>query len=153
MNTDLAGPFNNETINGFKYYPMQPFTNVYTGAVFGYFLKAMSDVQVTEKFPAYSNVKFIRSDNGTEFTNNEFRMLLRKNKIRNETSCPYSLHQNGIAEREARTLSEIARCELIDSNRPKSLWHFVVQKAACTRNGCCDKHTGTTPYTAMAGKR
>lgn len=63
VNTDLAGPVNNESIYGFKY--LQSFTDVYSGAVFVYFLKAKSDVvQATEKFLAdvapYGNVKCIR---------------------------------------------------------------------------------------------
>ena len=75
VNTDLAGPVNNESINGFKY--MHSFTDVCTGAVFVYFLKAKSDaVQATEKYLAdvapYGTVKCIRSDNGTEFTSKEF---------------------------------------------------------------------------------
>lgn len=91
VNTDLAGPVNNESIGGFKY--MQSFTDVYTGAVFVYFLKAKSDaLQAIEKFLAdvapYGSVKCLRSDNGTEFPNREFQSLLRKNKIRHETSCP-----------------------------------------------------------------
>lgn len=49
LNTDLAGPVDNESIYGFKY--MQSFTDVCTGVVFVYFLKAKSDVvQATEKF-------------------------------------------------------------------------------------------------------
>lgn len=156
VNTDLAGPVPNESIAGFKY--MQSFTDVCTGAAFVYFLKAKSDaLQATEKFLAdvapYGRVKCIRSDNGTEYTNREFQELLRKNRIRHETSCPYSPHQNGIAEREGRTLFEMARCTLIDSNLPKSLWHYAVQEAAFTRNRCFNKHTGTTPYTAMTGKK
>lgn len=60
VNTDLAGPVNNDSIYGFKY--LQSFTDVYTGAVFVYFLKAKSDVvQATEIFLAdvapYGNVK------------------------------------------------------------------------------------------------
>lgn len=133
VNTDLAGPVNNESIDRFKY--MQSFTDVCTGAVFVYFLKAKSDaVQATEKYLAdvapYGTVKCIRSDNGTEFTNREFQTLLRKNKIRHETSCPYSPHQNGTAEREGRTLFEMARCKLIESDLPKSLWHYAIQEAA-----------------------
>ena len=156
VNTDLTGPVTNESINDYRY--MQSFTDVCTGAVFTYFLKAKSDaVQATEKFLAdvapYGTVKCIRSDNGTEFTNREFQTLLRKNKIRHETSCPYSPHQNGIAEREGRTLFEMARCKLIDSNLPKSLWHYAVQEAAYTRNRCFNKHLGTTPYTALTGKK
>ena len=152
VNTDLAGPVTNVSIDGFKY--MQSFTDVYTGAVLVYFLKAKSDaVQATEKYLAdvapYGTVKCIRSDNRTEFTNREFQTLLRKN----QTSCPYSPHQNGIAEREGRTLFEMARCKLIDSGLPKSLWHYAIQEAAYTRNRCFNKHVGTTPYTAMTGKR
>lgn len=156
VNTDLAGPVTNGSIDGYKY--MQSFTDVCTGVVFTYFLKAKSDaVQATEKFLAdvapYGDVKCIRSDNGTEYTSREFKTLLRKNKIRHETSCPYSPHQNGIAEREGRTLFEMARCKLIDSNLPKSLWHYAVQEAAYTRNRCFNKHIGTTPYTALTGKK
>ena len=156
VNTDLAGPVTNGSIEGYRY--MQSFTDVYTGVVFTYFLKAKSDaVLATEKFLAdiapYGSVKCIRSDNGTEFTSREFKTLLRKNKIRQETSCPYSPHQNGIAEREGRTLFEMARCKLIDSNLPKSLWHYAVQEAAYTRNRCFNKHIGTTPYTALTGKK
>ena len=113
-------------------------------------------IQATEKFLAdvapYGTVKCIRSNNGTEFTNREFQSLLRKNKINHETFCPYSPHQNGIAEREGRTLFEMARCKLIDSNLPKSLWHYAVQEAAYTRNRCFNKCTGTTPYTTLTGK-
>ena len=156
VNTDLAGPVTNGSIEGYRY--MQSFTDVYTGVVFTYFLKAKSDaVLATEKFLAdiapYGSVKCIRSDNGTEFTSREFKTLLRKNKIRQETSCPYSPHQNGIAEREGRTLFEMARCKLIDSNLPKSLWHYAVQEAAYTRNRCFNKHIGTTPCTALTGKK
>lgn len=89
VNTDLAGPVNNELIYGLQY--RQPFRDVCTGAVFIYFLKAKTNViQATEKFLAdvapYGNVKCIRSDNGTEFI--EFKTLLRKNKNIHETSCP-----------------------------------------------------------------
>lgn len=64
-----------------------------------------------------------------------------------------SPHQNWITEREGRTLFEMARCKLIDSNMPKSLWLFAIQEAAYTRNRCFNKHTGTTPYTAMTRKK
>ncbi|KAL6461078.1 hypothetical protein MHYP_G00310440 [Metynnis hypsauchen] len=125
VNTDLAGPVTNGSIDSYKY--MQSFTDVCTGVVFTYFLKAKSDaVQATEKFLAdvapYGSVKCIRSDNGTEFTSREFKTLLRKNKIRHETSCPYSPHQNVIAEREGRTLFEMARWH--DKGSPAFLVYY-----------------------------
>ena len=41
VNTDLAGPVTNGSIDGYRY--MQSFTDVCTGVVFTYFLKAKSD--------------------------------------------------------------------------------------------------------------
>ena len=93
VNTDLAGPVNNDSIDGFKY--MQSFTDVYMGAVLVYFLKAKNDaVQATEKYLA--------------------------------DVAPY--------------LSTVTYL---------SFWHFAIQEAAYTRNRCFNKHTGTTPYTAL----
>lgn len=61
----------------------------------------------------YGEVKCIRSDNGTEFMSRDFQALITENKIRHETSAPYSLHQNGTAERGWRTLYDMSRCLLI----------------------------------------
>lgn len=85
------------------------FTDDFLGAVFIYFLKSKSDVVLaTEKFLSvaspFGKVKSMRSDNGAEFTSREFKPLLRKKKIRHETSVPYSPHQNGTTERYWRTL-------------------------------------------------
>ena len=72
-----------------------------TLASFVYFLQNKSDtVKATEKFLAdsapFGDVKCIRSDNGTEFTCSAFKTLLRNNRIRHETSVPYSPHQMGL---------------------------------------------------------
>ena len=61
--------------------------------IFPYFIKVKSDTtKATEKFIAdvapYGKVKCIRSDNGTEFTGQEFQSLLRSKGIRHETSAP-----------------------------------------------------------------
>ena len=134
------------------------FTDDYSNAVFVYFLKKKSDaVQATEKFLAdvspYGKVMCMRSDNGTEFTGGDFQALLRKSKIRHETTAPYSPHQNGTAERGWRTLFEMGRCMLIESELPKHLWHYAVQTAATVRNRCLNKRTGLTPYEMLTNKK
>ena len=126
--------------------------------MFVYFLKKKSDaLQATEKFFAdvspYGKVRCIRSDNGTEFTCGDFQALLRRNKIRHETTAPYSPHQNGTAERGWRTLFEMGRCMLVESELPKHLWHYAVQTAAVVRNRCFNKRTGLTPYEMLTGKK
>lgn len=117
VHTDLAGPISPESREGFKY--TLSFTDDFSSAVFVYFLKNKSDtVQATERFLAdvapYGKIKRLRSDNGTEYTAKSFKSLMVKNGIRHETSAPYSPHQNGTAERNWRTLFDMARCMLIE---------------------------------------
>ena len=113
-------------------------------------------IQATEKFLAdvapYGEVKCIRSDNGTEFIGRDFQPLLTKNRIRHETSAPYSPHQNGTAERGWRTLNNMGRCLLLDSKLPTKLWNYAVQTAAYVRNRCYSRRTKKTPYELFTGK-
>ncbi|XP_061753964.1 copia protein isoform X1 [Nerophis ophidion] len=156
VHTDLAGPMRNPSLEGHKY--AQSFTDDYSGAMTVYFLKCKSDaVHATERFLAdsapFGEVKCLRSDNGTEFTSKEFKALLTKNKIKHETSAPYSPHQNGTAERSWRTLYEMGRCMLFDSELPDKMWNYAVQTAAYVRNRCYSKRTKKTPYEMLTGKR
>lgn len=156
VHTDLAGPIDPTAKDGFRY--TISFTDDYSGSVFVYFLKSKSDtVKATEKFIAdvspFGRIKCLRSDCGGEYTSSQFQTLLSKNAIRHETSAPYSPHQNGTAERNWRTLFEMARCMLLESNLPKRLWTYAVQTAAVIRNRCFNKRSGQTPYQMLTGKK
>lgn len=156
VHTDLAGPIEPESREGYKY--AISFTDDYSSAVSVYFLKHKSDtVDATERFLAdmapYGNVTCIRSDNGTEFTGQGYQALLRRNRIRHETSAPYSPHQNGTAERNWRTLFDMARCMLLGSQLPKELWPYAVQTAVVVRNRCFNNRTRQTPYFMLTGRR
>lgn len=107
----------------------------------------------SQNVASYGKIKCIRSDNGTEFTSRQFRDLLSRHGIRQETSAPYSPHQNGTAERNWRTLFDMARCMLVESELPKSLWPYAVQTAGVIRNRCFNKRTGQTAYKMLTGKR
>ena len=50
-------------------------------------------------------IKTIRSDNGGEFTLNEFKELCKEAGIKRELSTPYNPQQNGVAERKNRISS------------------------------------------------
>lgn len=156
IHTDLTGPMPTQSREGHKY--AQSFIDDYSGTILVYFLKSKSDtVQATEKFLAdiapYGEVKCIRSDNGTEFTCRDFQTLLMKNKIRHETSAPYSPHQNGTAERGWRTLSDMTRCLLIESKLPEELWNYAMQTSAYVRNRCYCSRTKKTPYELFTGRK
>lgn len=156
VHTDLAGPMRTPSIEGHKY--AMSFTDDYSGAITVYFLKSKSDAtHSTERFLAdsapYGKIKCLRSDNGKEYINREFKALLTKNGIRHETSAPYSPHQNGTAERGWRTLYEMGRCMLLDSKLPDKLWNYAVQTAAYIRNRCYSRRTKKTPYEMLTGTK
>ena len=69
-----------------------------------------------------NNIKTFRSNNGGEFTSNEFKELCKDSGIKRELSTPYNPQQNGIAERKNITIMEIARAMLHDEDLPIHLW-------------------------------
>ena len=156
VHTDLAGPIDPVSKEGFKYSIV--FTDDFSGAIFVYFLKNKSDtVQATEKFlvdcSPYGQVKCMRSDTGTEFTSDAFQTLLREISIKHETSSPYSPHQNSTAERHWQALFETGRCLLIEKQLPKSMWPYAIQTAAHIRNRCYNTRIRNTPYFMLTGRK
>jgi len=156
VHCDLCGPIQPVAKDGFKY--AISFVDDFSSATTVYFLRQKSDtVQATEKFLAdcapIGKVERLRTDNGTEFTNAEFRSLMLKHSIKHEKSAPYSPHQNGTVERNWRTLFNMARCLLIESQLPKEMWTYAVRVAAYTRNRCYCQRTGKTPYESLTGKK
>nr|GEV87940.1 reverse transcriptase domain-containing protein [Tanacetum cinerariifolium] len=65
---------------------------------------------------------YSRSDNGTEFKNNNLNQFCRMKRIKREFSVPRTPQQNGIAERKNRTLIEAAKTMLPDSLLPIPFW-------------------------------
>ena len=127
LHADLAGPFKIPTFNDELYYMV-----IVDGKgkyVTGYLMKRKN-----EAFDFYKEyeclletqhnrkVKVFRTDNGTEFLNEEFRNHLREKGTVHQTTCRYSPQQNGVAERMNRTIMNKVRCLLIDSNSDLRLW-------------------------------
>ncbi|KYN19761.1 Copia protein, partial [Trachymyrmex cornetzi] len=69
-------------------------------------------------------------------------------------SVEYTPQQNGVAERANRTIEEMARCMLLQSEGPTSLWAEAVNKTVFLRNRCPSKATGDkTPLELWSGKK
>ena len=78
--------------------------------------KALIENQIENK------IKTFQSDNGKEFTSNEFKELCKESGIEREFSTPYNPQHNGIAEQKNRTIMEAARTMLHDQYLPMHLW-------------------------------
>jgi hypothetical protein len=105
-----------------------------------FFLKQKSEVAkclsvfLKEVKTAGHTVKELVCDGGGEFVNAEVQKLLEENGINLRKTIPYTPQQNGVAERENRTLVEAARSMIHTKNLPLKLWAEVVNTAAFVMN-------------------
>nr|GEV34651.1 hypothetical protein [Tanacetum cinerariifolium] len=98
-------------------------------------------------------VKIIRSDNGTQFKNQDLNQFCGMKEIKREFSVPRTPQQNGIAEKKNRTLIEVARTMLADSLLPISFWAEAVNTACYVQNRVLvSKPHNKTPYEFLLGR-
>ncbi|GKA38044.1 retrovirus-related pol polyprotein from transposon TNT 1-94 [Tanacetum coccineum] len=156
---DLCGPMRTESINGKKY--VLVIVDDYTRFGWVRFLRSKDETpQVIEKFivktqrALNATVRFVRTDNGTEFVNKTLDGWFESVGISHETSVPRSPQQNGVVERRNRTLMEAARTMLIFAKAPLFLWAEAVATACYTLNRSL-VHTlhGKTYYELLKGKK
>lgn len=82
----------------------------------------IEDFILTFSNESKSIIKRFRSDNGTEFINSKFKNICKNRGIIHETTVPYTPEQNGRAEREMRTIVEVARTMLQAKSLGKEFW-------------------------------
>ncbi|KAL0397063.1 UNVERIFIED_CONTAM: Retrovirus-related Pol polyprotein from transposon TNT 1-94 [Sesamum calycinum] len=98
-------------------------------------------------------IKIFRSDNGSEFINQECRMLCANFGIIHQTSCSYTPQQNGRVERKHRHLLNVARALLLQASLPIKFWSDAILTAAYLINRTPTKVLGwKTPYEKLYGK-
>ena len=79
-----------------------------------------------------TTIKCIHSDNGGEY--DALARLAKRRGIRVQRSAPYTPQSNGIAERQNRSIFEMARTSLLASGLPQSFWAEAVSNAVSVRN-------------------
>ncbi|WAQ89306.1 hypothetical protein PtA15_10A730 [Puccinia triticina] len=89
--------------------------------------------------------KFIRCDNGGEYTSKTFESYLSSVGTSILFTSPYTLEQNGEAERLNRTLGDIARTTLQHSSLPDSLWSYAYRCACYLINRISNSRCKSSP--------
>ena len=140
------------SLGGAKYFVM--FTDKASRFRSVYFLKHKDDV--TEHFKIFEKlvnnkfgytIKRLHSDCGGEFLNQALKYILVQKGIQFTSSVPYTLEQNGKAERSRRTIVESARSMMQAKDTPKFLWAEAVNTALYLRNRIpCPTCLDNTPY-------
>lgn len=72
-------------------------------------------------------------------------------KVLPESFKPLAIHIT--AERNWRTLFDMARCMLMEKELPKELWTYAVQTAAEVRKRCFNRCKKQTSYLMLTGRR
>ncbi|KAJ0627129.1 putative RNA-directed DNA polymerase [Helianthus annuus] len=149
VHLDVWGPYRVASRDGHKYF--LTIVDDYSRAVWVYLMKNKSEVFENlkgfvniVKTQFHQSVKCFRSDNGSEFVNNQMKLFCNEHGIVHQTSCAYTPQQNGIVERKHRHLLNVTRALLFESNLPIRFWHECVLTAAYLIN--------RTPSSVLAGK-
>ncbi|UYV60538.1 K02A2.6-like [Cordylochernes scorpioides] len=150
--SDVCGPMSKRSPGGSLYFVS--FKDDFSRFRVTYFIRHKSDV--LEKFKEFvkrvrtetgNKIKRFRTDNGTEFLNKNFSDYLKSLGIVHELTAPYTPEQNGISERDNRTIVESSRCLLHGRKMPLELWAEAVNTAVYLLNRCTTKVLGnSTPY-------
>jgi transposase InsO family protein len=126
-----VGPAQIDSFNGYKYFII--FIDDFSRTTWLYLLKNKSEVfSYFQEFYNFmkkqfdAKIKVFRSDNGTEFINQNFSKLCKEKWIVHQTSCVYTPQQNGIAERKNQHLLEVTRVLLFQNNAPKIFWSDAI---------------------------
>ena len=145
------------SISGMKYFVT--FIDCYSRMTWIYLMKQKNEVLkcfrdfyslIGNQFDA--RVKVLRTDNGTEYVNNEFESFLSAQGILHQTTCPDTPPQNGVAERKNRHILEVARSLMYTMNVPKFLWSEAVMTAVYLINRTPSRLLGwKTPYEMLRG--
>ncbi|GKB10461.1 retrovirus-related pol polyprotein from transposon TNT 1-94 [Tanacetum coccineum] len=152
LHMDLCGPMQVESINKKRY--ILVIIDDYSRFTWVKFLRTKDEApEIIIKFlkqaqvSLNATVRYLRTDNGTEFLNQNLRNYTEDVGITHHTSTARTPQQNGVVERRNRTLVEAARTMIIFSKSSLFLWAEVVATACYTQNrSLIHTRYNKTPY-------
>ena len=159
IHTDVNGPMECESLGGSRYFllikcEMSGYRKVYPlktkDQVVGKLRIAFNEIEDETG----NRVRRLRSDVGTEYKNQHMMQLLEEKGITHEMSAPDTHEQNGLAERENRTLKSLALSMLEAKRLPKQLWMESVMTATHVLNRVLNRGMkNVTPYELWFGRK
>jgi len=97
-------------------------------------------------------IKTVMSDNGTEYTDQAFVEIAKKNGIEIGRSAIYTPQQNGRAERENRTLIEMSQTILLTHGMSRRFWAELNCAAYILNRSRKFREKRKTPFEAWFGR-
>nr|GFB68494.1 hypothetical protein [Tanacetum cinerariifolium] len=152
LHMDLCGPMRVASINGKKY--ILVIVDDYSRYMWALFLRSKDETpEVLKDFLTMIQrnlqalVITVRTDGGSEFLNKTLNAFFKEEGIEHQTSTAQTPEQNGVVERQNRTLVEAAQTMLSASQLPLFFWAEAIATACYTQNRSIIILThGKTPY-------
>ena len=157
IHTDVCGPMSTTARGGFQYFIT--FTDDFSRYGYVYLMRHKSET--FEKFREFQNevenqrdkkIKALRSDRGGEYLSLKFNNHLKSCGIVPQLTPPGTPQRNGVSERRNRTLLDMVRSVMSQSDLPLSFWGYALETAAFTLNRLPSKSVVKTPYEMWTGK-
>lgn len=158
---DICGPVVPQGYDGSHYFLV--IYDIYSGAIWSLpirrkseaskaFAKWHEELRQRPNIPVYA-VERMRSDNALELYQGDMKKYLVKNKIKMETTAPYSSYQNSYAERSIRTIVTMSRSMLYYAKAPKHYWSAAITYASLVHAHLPSRSNpeGKTPMQMIAG--
>ena len=130
---DICGPIQTTSLSGYVYYVS--FIDDYYRKTWIYFLtkkdkvfESFKELKALIENHSEKKIKTLRSDNGGEFTSNDFNDFCKEAGIKREIAIPYNPQQNGVEERKNRSIMEAVKSMIHDQDPPMYLWEEVVRR-------------------------
>nr|GEY04708.1 hypothetical protein [Tanacetum cinerariifolium] len=127
LHMDLCGPIRVASINGKRY--VLVIVDDYSRYTWTHFLRSKDETpEVLIDFLRHiqrglqAQVRVVRTDKGTEFLNQTLHAYFATEGIQHQTSVARTPEQNGVVERQNRTLVEAARTMLSATKVPLFFW-------------------------------
>lgn len=160
VHSDVCGPMNKLSLGSRKYFIT--FIDDFSRKIFIYFLATKTESEVQEKFLEFKafaenktgkKIKTLRTDNGKEYTNHTLERLLKREGIQHQLTNPHTPEQNGLSERNNRTIIEKVRCMLFDAGLAKCYWAEAAAYAVYLLNRSPASGVGVTPEEVWTGRK
>ena len=138
--TDHLGPVTPAARGGYKY--VRKFTDEYSSMKKFFLLKSKTEVayslhlyKQTVAVPLGLRIQRLRCDEVGEYTSSESKELYVNSGTTMEHTATGTLQQNGVSERDGRTLATMTGCLRKDGNFPRTLWGALFFTAATCATG------------------
>lgn len=152
LHFDTAGPIKPETLGDNRYFILcKDEASSYRFVRFAAYKQEVPNIVKTiiseAELGSNNRALKIYSDNGSEYKNENLTTWLQDRGINHGFSAPYTPQQNGLIEREIRTVLDSARTMLLKANLTQQLWAEAVSTAVYLLNRVPTRNNPeTTPY-------